>query len=187
MVRLKIGKPAFLGLAAAFLTILTSPVYEQKFLLGGWQLTGLWTWESGLPLDIVTSSTSLTAPGLTNRPNLVAPVQILGHTGPGQYWFTASSFADPTPLTFGNVGRNILAGPHLFNIDFSLIRKFQIKERLNVQFNGSTFNLTNTPWFDRPDNNMQDVAFGQVTTAQGTQTVKVNMNRSMQFRMRLAF
>jgi len=158
-----------------------------KIVAGGWQLTGLWTWESGLPLDIVTSATSLNANGLTNRPNLIAPVQILGHTGPGQYWFSTSSFANPAPLTFGNVGRNILAGPHLFNIDFSLVRKFRITERVNLEFDASAFNLSNTPWFDRPDVNMQDAAFGQVTTAQGNQSVKVNMNRSLQLSVRLAF
>ena len=41
-----------------------------------------------------------------------------------------------------------------------------------------SFNISNTPWFDRPDTNIGGAAFGQVTTAQGTQTVKVNMNRS---------
>jgi len=161
MVRLQIGEPAFLGLAAAFLTILTSPVYRQTLkgtILRPRKNFGsqagnllLWTGESWLPLDIDTSPTSLTAPGLTNRPNLVRPARILGHPEPGQYWFTTSPFADPAPLAFGNMGRNILAGPHLFNIDFSLIRKFQIKKRLDVEFNASTFNLTHTPWFDRPD------------------------------------
>jgi hypothetical protein len=158
-----------------------------KAVLGGWSLTGLWTWEGGLPLDIVTSATSLNAPGNQNRPNLIAPVQILGHVGPGQYWFTASSFANPPANTFGNVGRNILRGPGLFNIDSTVVRKFRITERVNLEFNASAFNLSNTPWFDRPDTNMQDAAFGQVTTAQGNQSVKVNMNRSLQFSMRLAF
>ncbi|HZS51148.1 MAG TPA: TonB-dependent receptor [Bryobacterales bacterium] len=158
-----------------------------KWALGGWQVTGLWTWESGLPLDIITSSTSLNAPGLTNRPNQVAPVKILGNVGPGQYWFTASSFANPPALTFGNVGRNILNGPRLFNIDFSLLRRFRITERVHMEFTASAFNLSNTPWFDRPDTNLQDAAFGQVTTAQGNQAVKVNMNRSMQGSLRLTF
>ena len=63
--------------------------------LTGWQLNGLWTWESGLPLLFSASSTSLNAPGNTQWPQLVAPAQILGNVGPGQFWFTASSFANP--------------------------------------------------------------------------------------------
>jgi hypothetical protein len=158
-----------------------------RAVLGGWQLTGLWTWEGGLPLDIVASATALNAPGNQNRPNLVAPVQILGHVGPGQYWFTTSSFANPPANTFGNVGRNILRGPRLFDVDFTVVRTFRLTERFKLEFNASTFNLTNTPWLDRPDTNLQDAAFGQVTTAQGTQSVKVNMNRSLQGSLRLQF
>jgi len=158
-----------------------------KWVLGGWQLTGLWTWESGLPLDLVASATGLNATGLTNRPNVIGPVQILGNIGPGQSYFTTGSFANPAALTFGNVGRNILHGPRLFSIDFSVLRRFRITERVRMEFTASSFNLTNTPSFDRPDTNLQDAAFGQVTTAQGTQSVKVNYNRSLQGSLRLTF
>jgi len=157
-----------------------------KALLGGWQVNGFWTWESGLPLDFTSSATALNAPGNSNRPNLVAPVQILRNVGPGQYWFTTSSFADPGK-TIGNVGRNILAGPRLFNIDASVFRKFNITERWKLEFRAETFNMSNTPWLDRPDTTLGDASFGQVTTAQGTQSVKVNMNRSFQFSLRLTF
>ena len=43
------------------------------------------------------------------------------------------------------------------------------------------------PWFDLPDTTLGDAAFGQVTTAQGNQAVKVNQNRAMQFSLRLTF
>jgi hypothetical protein len=155
-------------------------------LLGGWQLNGFWTWESGLPLDLRASSTALNAPGNVNRPIQVAPVQILGNVGPGQFWFTTSSFKDPG-AAFGNAGRNILHGPHLFNIDGSVFRRFNITERLKIEFRAETYNLSNTPWLDRPDSTLGNAAFGQVTTAQGTQTVKVNMNRSFQGSLRITF
>jgi hypothetical protein len=157
-----------------------------RALLGGWQINGFWTWESGLPLDLRASSTALNAAGNVNRPLQVAPVQILGNVGPGQYWFSTSSFKDPG-ATLGNVGRNILHGPHLFNIDASVFRRFIITERLKLEFRAETYNLSNTPWLDRPDTTLGDAAFGQVTTAQGTQSVKVNMNRSFQGSLRLTF
>jgi hypothetical protein len=158
-----------------------------KALLGGWQLNGLWTWESGLPLLFSASSTSLNASGNSQWPQQVAPVQILGNVGPGQFWFTPSSFANPAAGTIGNVGRDILHGPHLFNINGSVFRKFTITERLKLEFRGEAYNLTNTPWFDLPDTTLGDAAFGQVTTAQGNQSVKVNQNRALQFSMRLTF
>jgi hypothetical protein len=158
-----------------------------KALLGGWQFNGLWTWESGLPLSFSASSTSLNAPGNTQWPTLVAPVQILGHEGPGTYWFTPSSFANPPAGTIGNVGRDILHGPRLFNINGSIFRKFKITERVRLEFRAEAYNVSNTPWFDLPDTTLGDAAFGQITTAQGNQAVKVNQNRSMQGSLRLVF
>ena len=158
-----------------------------KAILGGWQMNGLWTWESGFPLNITTSATSLNAPGNGNRPNVSGPVQIFGNEGPGQKYFDTSVFSAPPSNTFGNVGRNVLHGPHLFNIDFSIFRKFNITERFKLEFRAESYNLSNTPWFDNPDTTFTDAAFGQVTTAQGTQSVKVNMNRNLQGSLRITF
>jgi hypothetical protein len=158
-----------------------------KALLGGWQLNGIWTWESGLPLNFSASSTSLNAPGNSQWPNLVAPVQILGNEGQRTYWFTPSSFANPPAGTIGNVGRDILHGPRLFNINGSVFRKFNITERTRLEFRAEAYNVTNTPWFDLPDTTLGDASFGQITTAQGNQSVKVNMNRSWQGSLRLVF
>jgi hypothetical protein len=164
-----------------------------KAILGGWQIAGLWTWESGLPLSFGVSptaslATALNAPGNEQFPEQVAPVQILGHEGPGQYWFSASSFAAPATGTIGNVGRDILYGPNLFAINASLSRLFMITERFRLTFRGEAFNLTNTPQFDLPDTTLGDAAFGQITTAdQGAQSVKVNTNRLLQVSLRLSF
>ena len=158
-----------------------------KWILGGWQVNGLWTWESGLPLDISTSTSSLNAPGNINRPNVNGPVKIFGNIGPGQLYFDKSAFSAPAPNTFGDVGRNVLAGPNLFEIDASIFRRFTIRERFNLEFRGEAFNVTNTPQFDRPDTVFTDAAFGQVTTAHGTQSVQVNNSRALQFSMRLLF
>jgi hypothetical protein len=68
-----------------------------KALLGGWQLNGLWTWESGLPLLFSASSTSLNAPGNSQWQHLVRQVQMSEQEGTGTYWFTPSWFANPAP------------------------------------------------------------------------------------------
>jgi hypothetical protein len=164
-----------------------------KYILGGWQVSGLWTWESGIPLLFAVSSTSnlaaaLNAPGNQQWPELVAPVQILGHEGTGQYWFSTSSFAAPAPGTIGNVGRNILYGPNLFQINAAVSRVFSISERFKLAFRGEAFNLTNTPQFDQPDTTYGDAAFGQITTANNNaQSVKSNPNRLLQGSLRLTF
>jgi hypothetical protein len=156
-------------------------------LLGNWQLNGLWTWESGLPLPFSASSTALNAPGNSQKPDVVAPPQILGNYGPGQYWFTPTAFANPPSNRIGNVGRDILHGPHLFNINGSVFRRFTITERVRLEFRAEAYNLTNTKWLDLPDTTLGDASFGQITTAQGNQAVKVNQNRLLQGSLRLTF
>ena len=158
-----------------------------KWALGGWQLNGLWTWESGLPLDISTSPASLNAPGNINRPNVNGPVQIFGNIGPGQLFFDKSKFSAPAPNSFGNLGRNVLTSPRLFEIDASVFRRFPIQERFNLEFRAEAFNFTNTPQYDRPDFVFTDAAFGQVTTAHGNQSVQVNNSRQLQFSLRVVF
>lgn len=158
-----------------------------KALLGGWQINALWTWESGLPLDIAISNASLNAPGNINRPNVNGTVQVFGNIGPGQLYFNTTEFSAPPSNTFGNVGRNVLHGPRLFEIDGSVFRKIRLTELWNLEFRAEAFNATNTPHFDRPDTNYSDAAFGQVTTAHGNQSVQVNENRQLQFSLRVMF
>jgi hypothetical protein len=158
-----------------------------KWILGGWQMNALWTWESGLPLDISTSTTSLNAPGNINRPNVNGPVSIPGGIGPGTLYFDTSMFSAPAKGTFGNLGRNVLHGPGLFSIDTSVFRRFPIRERMNLEFRAEAFNVTNRPQYDRPDYVFGDAAFGQVISAHGTQSVLVNSSRQLEFSMRLQF
>src|SRR6266513_5448852 len=70
-------------------------------VLGGWRVASFLTLMSGLPLYFNASSASLLAPGNTQTPDLVAPVQILHGIGPGNPWFSTSSFAAPAAATFG--------------------------------------------------------------------------------------
>ena len=114
-------------------------------------------------------------------------MEVFGSIGPGQPYFNTTAFSTPPPNTFGNVGRNVLHGPRLFEIDASVFRNIRVTERWNLEFRAEAFNATNTPHFDRPDTNYSDAAFGQVTTAHGNQSVQVNENRQLQFSLRLMF
>jgi Carboxypeptidase regulatory-like domain len=157
------------------------------FLLGGWQINGLWTWEGGQPLNFSASSTSLNAPGNSQKPDLVGPVEILGNWGAGAYWFTPTAFANPKTGLIGNVGRNILKGPRLFAINGSVFRRFNLTERFKAEFRAEAYNLTNTKQLDLPDTTLGDAAFGQITTAHGSQPVQTNPNRLLQGSVRITF
>jgi hypothetical protein len=65
-------------------------------------------------------------------------------------WFNSSAFVAPPAYTYGNAGRNILAGPSTYNNDIGLQRYATFKERYLLQFTTQAFNLFNTPQFGLP-------------------------------------
>lgn len=175
-------------------TFVQSYVYELPFgrgkrwlnhgplawIAGDWQVNGIFTAQSGTPLNITFSSATLNTPGNGNRPNLAGRPRIIGDIGPGQFFFDPSAFQAPAPNSFGNVGRNILGGPSFWNLDFSAFRKFPISERIKGEFRFESFNLTNTPHFNNPGGTLGSATFGQVTSAQADQ-------RNIQFGLKITF
>jgi hypothetical protein len=81
------------------------------------------------------------------NPAFTGPV-ILG--GPNEY-FNPAAFAVPVPGTYGNVGRNVLVGPALAELDLSLAKTFQITERFGAQFRAEFFNVLNHTNFNTPN------------------------------------
>lgn len=142
-----------------------------SWLLGGWQLNGIFTVQTGAPLDIQYSAASLNTPFINNRPNVNGPVKVFGRVNAGSPWFDTSAFSAPQSGSFGNVGRNILVGPDLVNLDFSVFRKFPIREKTTLEFRAESINLTNTPHFNNPGGTFGSAAFGMITSAQNDSRV----------------
>jgi Carboxypeptidase regulatory-like domain len=149
-------------------------------ILGGWRVSSFLTIMSGLPLFFTANSTSLLAPGNTQTPNLVAPVQLLHGIGVTNPWFTSSSFAAPAADTFGNVGRNYLSGPGFFNLDAALSKSIRFTERFNLDLRLEAFGVTNTPQFFFASNGgtaagttLGSSSFGQITSATGGRTLQL--------------
>jgi hypothetical protein len=133
-------------------------------VIGGWQISGILTMLTGSPFFITANGGALNTPGETQTANQVAPVSILHNIGPGNLWFSTSSFSQPVGAgVFGTSGRNILSGPGLFRLDFSLFKNFAITERFRFEIRGETFDLTNTPAFSNPNGSLTSSSFGQVT------------------------
>ncbi|MDX2270192.1 MAG: TonB-dependent receptor [Bryobacter sp.] len=149
------------------------------YILGGWELQGIISLMSG---NWFTPSVSgiVNAPGNADRPNVVAPIEYLNNRGPGQKFFSTSSFAIPAQNTLGNAGRNILRGPAFYNWDFALHRTFPIRERMNMTFRVESFNFTNTPHYNNPNANAQSPQFGEINGAEQDQ-------RQFQFGLTLRF
>ena len=135
------------------------------WVLGGWQVNGVITAQTGGPLDIQYSNAGLNAPFINNRPNVNGPVTVYGKFNAGAPWFDVSAFSAPADKTFGNVGRNILTGPDLVNLDLSLFRTFAIREKGKLELRAEAFNFSNTPHFNNPGTTFGTSTFGMITAA----------------------
>lgn len=118
-------------------------------LLGGWQAGGFLSLRSGIPFTVLEQAGIANAGG-TDRPLRLRSGALPDGERSIDHWFDVSAFQVQPQYTYGNSGRNILTGPGLRNLDFSLAKSFTITERTKLQFRFESFNFTNTPHFGQP-------------------------------------
>ena len=155
--------------------------------LGGWQANGIFEFATGLPFSVFSTGTSncgcsasdmrADRIGNGNRPKSERSI-----TG----WFDKSAFTDP-PSTlmsggqvvqlgrWGNSARNIIYGPGYANVDFSVFKKFNVKEKAEVQVRGEFFNIANAVNFYYPlsTTNANWQTGGLITKARDARIIQV--------------
>jgi hypothetical protein len=161
-------------------------------LLGNWQVGGIFMLQTGHPFTAnratTQTRTAITAFGIPDRPDLIAdpfqPGPVLNNSDPAchqtqsqggraadqvnlaQSWFNPCAFDNPSPGRFGTAGRNILIGPGLNDLDFSLVKKVPFrKEGRQLQLRAEFFNLLNHSNFDIPSRTLGSPTFGEVLSA----------------------
>ncbi|MGD0268589.1 MAG: carboxypeptidase regulatory-like domain-containing protein [Candidatus Sulfotelmatobacter sp.] len=131
-------------------------------LLGGWQLAGIFTARTGLPVNVVRNGNNTLCPGV--RPNLVGdPNAVSGGKSLLEYFNTGafSSAGLTGTCLLGDAGRNLVRGPGYINGDFSVFKNFRVKETYTLQTRFEFFNVTNTPHFANPGGDQsQTASFG---------------------------
>ena len=151
--------------------------------LGGWQVNGIFSRGTGLPVAVTTQNTS-GSNSATLRPNNNGKSAELSGQVQDRLtrYFDTSVFSQPAPFTFGNTGRVLpdVRIPGVKNLDLSVFKTFSIAEKLRLQFRAEAFNLTNTPQFGRPNSNLNSPQFGVIST-------QANNPRQMQFALKLLF
>jgi hypothetical protein len=120
-------------------------------VLNGWQVNGILTAQSGLPFSVYATSSAecgCSSGGL--RAELIGNPFPAGFHQSINEWFDPAAFADPAPQQYGNSGRNIIPGPGLTDLDFSLFKKFRLDEKRMFQLRAEYFNILNHPNFLYP-------------------------------------
>jgi hypothetical protein len=128
----------------------------SKFLLSGWEVTGIFTDQSGRPFSIRipndqagTGSNQVGRNGGGQRPDFNpngGPGCSVGavNSGDPYRYIRVECFSVPLPGELGNLGRNTFQAPSLQDFDFSLFKNNNVfTERLKVQFRTEMFNVLN--------------------------------------------
>ncbi len=154
------------------------PMKSPVGLLRGWQINSIVTLETGQPWNVVDTgddfsrtaeggdrwdffgnpadfSTSSNGPipffaGTSNPACVARAVSLASLASFGCYQKGNSVLIPPEIGTFGTMGRNIFRGPGLYNWDFSMVKKWTIREHLQAQFRAEFFNVLNHPALSNP-------------------------------------
>src|SRR5262245_33842761 len=146
----------------------------------GWQAALIVQSQSGNPVNIVTSNSTLNGTPNTVRPDVVGPIRIIGSV---DQWFDTSAFAAANH--FGNLGRNVVIGPAFHNTDLSISKSGRLGD-LGVQLRADIFDLFNHPNFGPPGEIVGSPTFGKITrtrfaTGEGGSSRQIQLGAKLSF------
>ncbi len=140
--------------------------------LGGWEVSGIYTLQSGLPFSIYGGNNNSGSNEYGDRADFAPGYQIgrdFGvHKGGKSQWlaeyFNPNAFVPNRVGTFGDTPRNFLQGPGVNTGDFGLMKNWSYRERYRLQFRWEMFNAFNHANFANPNTNSSSGAnFGRIT------------------------
>ena len=164
-------------------------------ILGGLQLSGITTAQSGLPFEVFgnrdSQHTGLSdrafqisndLSGFANCPSYSSDIANQTFTG-----VNVCAFSNPPFNSASNVGRNKFYGPNFVNFDAALAKRISITERVKLEPRLEVFNVFNHPLFAQPGNLIGNPGTFGVSTATITRPDGTTSARQMQFAVKLSF
>jgi hypothetical protein len=143
-------------------------------VLGGWQLGGIFTLQSGFPNSVYcgpgnwqNNDTTCYADATGIKPELPR-----GEQDPSR-WFNLGAFVnrvgtannrpqDITAYRYGNVGRNVFDGPGIIALDASITKNWALRESTRLEFRGEFFNAPNHPLWGQPNTSPGSSTYGVI-------------------------
>ncbi len=158
-------------------------------VLGGWGLSGITTFQTGVPINITEPTDRALSGAGANRPDYIGgtvqffdPRSTSAVTGRANSWFDGTGGGTSTAATnpyfrrvgsgtswaagagrYGTFGRNVLHGPGINNWDFTLFKRTKISEAHSIEFRAEFFNLFNHAQFNNPTTSIGSSLFGRIT------------------------
>ena len=156
--------------------------FKGNRLVAGYQLSGIVQWQTGNPLNIVTTSTYLGTSGV-QHPSILGPITYAKqYIANGVYWFGSGGSTNTPggtvcativagceyyvpPTGFGNMGRNGATGPGFADFDLSVSKTTAVTEHTNFQLKVDIFDFFNHASFGNPGTTSSpgSATFGLIT------------------------
>ena len=145
-------------------------------VLGSWQVSGITSYGSGLPL-VITGPSNTRLPGVgavavrSKSAALPAGEQSIDR------WFDTTAFTSAPAFSRGTDSRTQpdLRTPGVGTWDISIARNQRIRESANLQVRGELFNAFNTPQFNAPDGSVTSTQFGRITSAGAARVIQIGL------------
>lgn len=160
-------------------------------LIGGWQINGILTLESGIPFTVTAPDESATGPNHSSYANCISdpytgattnPSLIAGSGAPG-FYLNPAAFAIPAFGTFGSCAPRAFHGPGIENLDASIFKIFTFTERFRLEFRSEFFNAFNHANFTNPSSSFTTSSLGSFGRVFNTTTDP----REIQFGLKLYY
>jgi outer membrane receptor protein involved in Fe transport len=153
-------------------------------LLGGWNVSGILSVRSGLPVTAVTGwgNTSLQSSNFVTqeRADIVGGQDTVVSNPGWDAWLNRAAYTLPALGQFGNSGVGSARGPGFYNIDLGLDKNFELGGTRLLTLRVEAFNLLNHPNKGLPVRDITSGQFGQILTT-------ANAARVVEFAAKLTF
>jgi hypothetical protein len=157
----------------------------SKKVAGGWQITGITTFATGLPVQLSEGNdVSLTGSIGTDIPNFT-PGKLINDSNPRHEsldpvtgavinpYFTTSLFSKEQPGQIGNANRRFFHGPGLNNWDMGLLKTTNFTESKSLELRLEAFNIFNHAQFQNPNGSIDSTNFGRITAANAPRILQI--------------
>ena len=167
-------------------------IYDLPFLknnhgffgqtLGGWEISGISQFQSGVPLSVLgTVDQAGVGPGNGSQPwNIVGSPSVAHQAfsisnADQNFWFNPAAFALPAPGTFGDSSRGVIRGPDSQLWNFAVRKNFLVRERFRFQLRGEAFNVFNHPNWNNPTVTPTSSSFGRIQGKTGNRDIQLGI------------
>jgi hypothetical protein len=164
--------------------------WQTRRFLHGWEVHGIFQAQSGTPFNPVIGFDRAglrdnVSGDVGQRPILVPGVPVI--LGNPARWFNPAAFALPAAGTYGNLGRNTLAGPGLIDTDLAVHKTLWARERRQISLRVEAFNIANHPNFQIPSSLALFASNGSRVASAGQITQTTTTSRQLQLALRATF